>query len=176
MKQFVLFMAFAIMPILVSGQSDMIYLHNGKTIQGKVNKISEQTVLFTYEGEDAEQTLGKYAIAKIVYGKSGREQEVSEKIEIKNSDDWEKVLIIEDLDAVTGMNRIGEVKGKTSAYFNYRSAAGNDRKSEENLKKMAAEMGCPFILLTADKSAGVGYNQSGNVGQQQLKKGIAYKY
>lgn len=176
MKQFVLFVAFAIMPILVSGQSDMIYLHNGKTIQGKVNKISEQTVLFTYEGEDAEQTLGKYAIAKIVYGKSGREQEVSEKIEIKNSDDWEKVLIIEDLDAVTGMNRIGEVKGKTSAYFNYRSAAGNDRKSEENLKKMAAEMGCPFILLTADKSAGVGYNQSGNVGQQQLKKGIAYKY
>lgn len=176
MKQFVLFMAFAIMPILVSGQSDMIYLHNGKTIQGKVNKTSEQTVLFTYEGEDAEQTLGKYAIAKIVYGKSGREQEVSEKIEIKNSDDWEKVLIIEDLDAVTGMNRIGEVKGKTSAYFNYRSAAGNDRKSEENLKKMAAEMGCPFILLTADKSAGVGYNQSGNVGQQQLKKGIAYKY
>lgn len=176
MKQFVLFMAFAIMPILVSGQSDMIYLHNGKTIQGKVNKTSEQTVLFTYEGEDAEQTLGKYAIAKIVYGKSGREQEVSEKIEIKNSDDWEKVLIIEDLDAVTGMNRIGEVKGKTSAYFNYRSAAGNDRKSEENLKKMAAEMGCPFILLTADKSAGVGHNQSGNVGQQQLKKGIAYKY
>jgi sRNA-binding regulator protein Hfq len=164
------------MPILVSGQSDMIYLHNGKTIQGKVSKIAEHTVLFTYEGEDAEQVLGKYAIAKVVYGKSGREQDISEKIKINSADDWEKVIIIEDLDAVTGMSRVGEVKGKTAAYFNYRSAAGNDRKSEENLKKMAAEMGCPFILLTADKSAGVGYNQSGNVGQQQIKKGVAYKY
>ena len=51
-------------------QNDKISLHNGKTIEGTVVRIGEFTVIFKYANEDAEQTVGKYAVSKIIYGKS----------------------------------------------------------------------------------------------------------
>ena len=39
----------------------------------------------------------------------------------------------------------------------------------------AAKEGCPFILMTADKST-VGASSNGLGGSQNIKKGIGYKY
>ncbi|RXK86644.1 hypothetical protein [Filimonas effusa] len=161
---------------LVSAQSDKISLHNGKTVECTVVKVNEFTIIYKYVNEDAEQTISKYAVKQIVYGKSGRVEEVTKKIIVSSKDDWENVVILEDKSAVTGLNKVGEVRGKTSM-INYRTAAGGDKKAQEKLKKEAAEQGCPFVLITSDKDAGMaGSGSRGFGGVQSMKSGIAYKY
>ena len=166
----------ATLPFLANAQSDKIQLHNGKSISGKVIKVTEHTIVYTYDGEDAEQTFGKFAVASIVYGKSGREQEISPKVEVNGEADWEKVLIIESLEEVAGLKRVAEIKGKTS-FINYRTASGSDRKSLEKLKKEAATNKCSFVLLTSDKDIDRKSAGGGGFGQvQSIKKGVAYSY
>jgi len=155
--------------IAVSAQTDKIYLHNGKNVEGTVVRIAEFTVVYKYAGEDAEQTISKYAVEKIAYGKSGREEKVTDKIVVTSKDDWDKVVLLEDKSEVAGLTKVNEIKGKTSGWISYRTGAGKDRKSEERLKQDAAELGCPFVLLTADKDASL-------VSLSSIKKGIAYKY
>jgi sRNA-binding regulator protein Hfq len=161
---------------LASAQADKIFLHNGKTVEGSVVKVAEFTIVYKYLNEDAEQTISKYGVNKIVYGKSGRSEEITKKIVVSSKDDWESVVILEDKTAVSGLSKVGEIRGKTSM-INYRTAAGGDKKAQEKLKKEAAEQGCPFILITSDKDAGMaGGTSRGFGGVQSMKSGIAYKY
>ncbi len=67
-----------LLSVSVFAQVDKIIKHNGETVQGKVVKVEEYTIVFKYDGEDAENTLSKYAIEKIIYGKSGRVEAVTE--------------------------------------------------------------------------------------------------
>ena len=173
MKKFLL-LAVAFLGFAANAQVDEIYKHNGEVVEGKVIKLEEYTIIFKYDGEDAENTIGKYAIEKIVYGKTGRVEEVTEKIVVKGEDDWEKVVILEDKAYIAGLKKEGEVRGKTGL-INYHTGNTGDKKAEKKLKMAAAAMGCPFILQTADKST-VGANSNGLGGSQAIKKGIAYKY
>lgn len=154
-------------------QTDIIKMHNGETVKGKVLKVEEYTIVYKYEGEDAEVTVSKYAISNITY-KSGRVQEITEKINIKGEDDWEKVVIIEDKAYAAGLKKVDEVRGKTGL-INFQTGNSGDKKAEKKLKEAAALLGCPFILLTSDKST-VGANSNTIGGSQNIKKGIAYKY
>lgn len=155
-------------------QVDVITKHNGEVVKGKVIKLEEFTIIFKYDGEDAENTLSKYAVEKIVYGKSGRVEEVTEKIVVNGEDDWEKVVILEDKAYISGLKKEGEVRGKTGL-INYHTGNTGDKKAEKKLKMAAAAMGCPFVLQTADKST-VGASSNAIGGSQAIKKGVAYKY
>jgi sRNA-binding regulator protein Hfq len=173
MKKFLL-LAVAFLGFAANAQVDKIYKHNGEVVDGKVVKLEEYTVIFKYDGEDAENTIGKYAIEKIVYGKTGRVEEVTEKIVINGEADWEKVVILEDKAYIAGLKKVDEVRGKTGL-INYHTGNTGDKKAEKKLKIEAAKMGCPFILQTADKST-VGANSNSLGGSQVIKKGIGYKY
>lgn len=159
---------------LANAQSDVITKHNGESVNGKVVKLEEYTIIFKYDGEDAENTLSKYAVEKIVYGKSGRVENITDKIEVKGEDDWEKVVILEDKGYAAGLKKGEEVRGKTGL-INYHTGNTADKKAEMKLKKAAAIVGCPFILMTADKAT-VGFNSNQLGGSQAIKKGIGYKY
>ncbi|HBD26997.1 MULTISPECIES: hypothetical protein [Flavobacterium] len=173
MKKFLL-LAVAFLGFAANAQVDKIYKHNGEVVDGKVVKLEEYTVIFKYDGEDAENTIGKYAIEKIVYGKTGRVEEVTEKIVINGEADWEKVVILEDKAYIAGLKKVDEVRGKTGL-INYHTGNTGDKKAEKKLKIEAAKMGCPFILQTADKST-VGASSNSLGGSQVIKKGIGYKY
>ena len=173
MKEFLL-LAVAFLGFAANAQVDKIYKHNGEVVDGKVVKLEEYTVIFKYDGEDAENTIGKYAIEKIVYGKTGRVEEVTEKIVINGEADWEKVVILEDKAYIAGLKKVDEVRGKTGL-INYHTGNTGDKKAEKKLKIEAAKMGCPFILQTADKST-VGASSNSLGGSQVIKKGIGYKY
>lgn len=172
---------FAVITILfctsaVFAQNDVIYLHNGQKIEGAVFKVSEYTVSFAYANEDAEQTLGKYAVEKVVYGKSGRVQNITDKIIVQSEGDWRNVIVIDNKDEIAGLKRVDEVKGKT-AFINYRTGEGSDRKALEKLKKSAAAMHCQFIFITTDKDIDRKSDDGGSFGQlQSIKKGIGYSY
>ena len=96
MKKIILVLAMLISGTMANAQVDVITKHNGEVVKGKVVKLEEFTIIFKYDGEDAENTISKYAVEKIVYGKSGRIEEVTEKIVVSTEDDWEKVIILEE--------------------------------------------------------------------------------
>lgn len=159
---------------IANAQVDKIFKHNGEVVEGKVVRLQEYTIDFVYEGEDAENTIGKYAVEKIVYGKSGREEDITEKIDISGTNGWENVVILEDKSYIAGLTKVGEVRGKTGL-INFQTGNTGDKKAEKKLKMDAAEQGCAFILLTADKTT-VGANSNALGGTQAIKKGISYKY
>ena len=169
-----LLLAIAFTSFAVNAQVDKIYKHNGEVVNGKVMKLDEYTVVFKYDGEDAENSIGKYAIEKIVYGKTGRVEEVTEKITINGEEDWEKVVILEDKSYIAGLKKVGEVRGKTGL-INFQTGNTGDKKAQKKLKMDAAKQGCPFVLLTSDKTT-VGANSNSLGGSQAIKTGISYKY
>lgn len=174
MKKLLLLSLTILFTTLSNAQVDKISKHNGETVSGKVIKLEEYTVIFKYDGEDAENTISKYAIEKIVYGKSGRVEELTEKIVVSKEEDWEKVVILEDKAFTAGLKKGEEVRGKTGL-INYHTGNTGDKKAEKKLKMAAAAIGCPFVLMTADKST-VGASSNSLGGSQAIKKGIGYKY
>lgn len=163
-----IFVAFTSFGQASTATNDKMYEHSGQTIDVKVIKVGEATITYKYPGEDAEQTIGKLAVAKIIYS-SGRTEAVSDKVEIGDKNDWEKVQIVTDPSQVLGLKKGDEVRGKTSGMLSYNSAGSADKKAAKKLKEAAAEAGAPFVLLTADKSDGFGVKQS-------IKKGYLYTY
>lgn len=174
MKKIILVLAVLISGAMANAQVDVITKHNGEVVKGKVVKLEEYTIVFKYDGEDAENTISKYAVEKIVYGKSGRVEDVTEKIVVANEEDWEKVVILEDKAYIAGLKKAEEVRGKTGL-INYHTGNTADKKAEMKLKKAAAAIGCPFVLMTADKTT-VGANSNQLGGSQAIKKGVGYKY
>jgi hypothetical protein len=149
--------------------NDKLLKHSGETLEVKVIKVGETTITYKYPGEDAEQVIGKFAVAQIVYGGSGRKEDISEKIVVSGKDDWEKVEILTDKSQVIGLKKGEEVRGKTSGLISYNTAGSADKKATKRIKEAAAESGAPFVLLTSDKSDGFGVKQS-------IKNGVAYTY
>lgn len=174
MKKIILLLSVIFCSITANAQVDVITKHSGEVVKGKVVRIEDYSVVFKYDGEDAENSIGKYAIEKIVYGKSGRVEEVTEKITINSQDDWEKVIILEEKSYISGLKKVGDVRGKTGL-INFQTGNTGDKKAEKKLKMEAAALGCPFVFMTSDKTT-VGANSNAIGGTQAIKTGIAYKY
>lgn len=147
---------------------DKMLKHSGETLDVKIVKVGEEVITYKYPGEDAEQTIGKLAIASITYA-SGRKEDISEKIVISGKEDWEKVQILTDKSQVVGLKKGEEVRGKTSGLISYNTAGSADKKATKRMKEAAAELGAPFVLMTSDKADGFGVKQS-------IKNGVTYTY
>jgi len=68
------------MPVLAqspTGINDVILKVNGEEIQGRVTKVSEETITFVYPGETAEYTIKKSDVLKITHS-SGRVEMISQ--------------------------------------------------------------------------------------------------
>ncbi|APY01087.1 hypothetical protein [Lacinutrix venerupis] len=152
---------------------DEVYKHNGEVVKGKVVRVEEYTIVFVYQGEDTEYTIGKYAVEKIKHN-SGRVEDITDKIIVNNKDDWENVVILEDKSYIAGLKKGSEVRGKTGL-INFQTGNTGDKKAEKKLKMAAAKNGHPFILLTSDKST-VGASSNRLGGSQAIKKGVSYMY
>ena len=151
--------------VFVFGQVDKIYKHSGEVVEGYVKRVDEFTVEYTYQGEETLNTLSRYAVNKIFYGKSTRIEDISQEIEITDDKDWPKVMILEDKKLVAGLKRGASLKAKTG-WVNFRTGNGKDERTERVLKMEAADARCPFILLLSDKMAG----------SSSKKTGTCYKY
>ncbi len=159
---------------VANAQIDKIFKHSDEIVEGKVIRLDEYTIVFKYDGEDAENTIGKYAVQKIIYGKTKRQEDITEKLVINGEDDWEKVVILEDKGYISGLKKVGEVRGKTGL-INFQTGNTGDKKAQKKLKMDAAKQGCPFVLMTSDKTT-VGANSNAIGGSQAIKTGVGYKY
>lgn len=169
MKRMILTLVAGILSLAIYAQNDVMAKHSGEKLDVKVLKVSETTIVYKYPGEDAEQTIGKYAVASITYGTSKRKEVISEKIIISGKGDWEKVEILTDKNQVIGLKAGEQVRGKTSGMFTYHTAGSADKKATKKIKEAAAEAGAPFVLMTSDKADGFGAKQS-------IKNGVIYSY
>lgn len=111
---------------------------------------------------------------EIIYGSSGRVEEITEKIDVSGKDGWQNVVILEEKSYIAGLKKGEEIRGKTGL-INMQSGNTGDKKAEKKLKIEAAEQGCAFILMTADKTT-VGASSNRLGGTQAIKKGVAYSY
>lgn len=170
MKKILLLTALAFGSLITFAQTaDKMKKHSGETLEVKIIKVNETTINYKFPNEDAEQTIGKYAVADITYGTSGRKEVISPKVVINGKDDWESVQILTEASEVIGLKKGVEIKGKTAGMISYNTAGSADKKATKKLKEEAAENGAPFILMTSDKSDGYGVKQS-------VKKGVTYSY
>jgi hypothetical protein len=151
---------------------DKVIKHDRDTLSVKVIRVTDVSIVFKYEGEEAEQMLGRLAVKKIRYG-SGRTEEISEKYVVSGKDEWEKVQVVTDREMVAGLKKGEEIRGKTSGILSYNTAGSADKKAMRKLMEAAAEAGFPIVLITSDNDARV---LSGGLGAQGLKKGILYSY
>jgi len=65
--------------------ADQIFMTNGETIAAKIQKISPETISYTYLGETLENIVEKEEVEKIIF-KSGREQFFATKSSNKRAD------------------------------------------------------------------------------------------
>jgi hypothetical protein len=172
MKKITMTLLAAMIAVVSFAQADKMFKHTGETLEVKVVRVSDYSIIFKYPGEDAEQTIGKLAVEKIVYS-SGRTEQVPEKVSVSGATDWEKVQVLEDKTQIIGLKKMDEIRGKTSGLLSFHTAGSADKKATKKLKEAAAEMGAPFILMTSDNDARAGLGGGVNQG---IKKGFAYGY
>lgn len=150
--------------------NDIMQKHSGDSLSVKVIKVDQTTITFKYPGEDAEQTIGKFAVSTIIYGSSGRVEKISDKIEIRGDEDWEKVEIVTDKAQVWGLKKGEEVIGQTAPFFsNHLFVNSADKKATSKIKKAAAALKAPFVLITSDRVTSFDNIQS-------IKNGATYSY
>lgn len=169
MRKSILTLFTALFSLAVFAQNDQMVKHNGEKLDVKVIKVGETTITYKYPGEDAEQTIGKYAVASIKYGGSGRKETITQKVVVNGKSDWENVVILTDKSQVLGLKEGEAVRGKTSGLISYQTAGSADKKATRKIKEAAAEDGAPFVLMTSDKADGFGVKQS-------VKNGVTYSY
>jgi hypothetical protein len=159
--------------IFMNAQSDKIHKHNGQIISGKIIKIEKNTIVFIYDNESSEQIIGKYAVEKITHGSSGREEEISEKIVVSTSQDWEKVVVLYEKPYVAGLKKGEAIKGKIS-FINFHSEDSGFKKAEKKLKMEAAKKGYPFVLYSEEE---IDYSKINALDKPKIeKKGVMYTY
>lgn len=140
-----IFMLGCISMPFVSAQ-DIIVKHNGEKLNVKVNYMTESAIVFTINGEAKSDIIGKAKVEKIIY-KSGREEPITQKVEVHGKKDWDKIVVTRNPLYVVGLAKKGEIHIKPGKELHGIVSYGES--DVENMKKQAAAMGAHVIVLDA---------------------------
>jgi hypothetical protein len=152
------------LPVLAQASiNDKIFKHSGERIEGKISRIDTDIISYTIPSESVERSIGRWAVSKIEYA-NGKTENISDEIIVKGKKDWQKVMIVRNQEAVSGLIKGDEISAKTPQWsLSTISKRKTDEKSSENLRKSAASgYHAPIVLLTSDHA--------------DLKKGTIYTY
>jgi hypothetical protein len=149
-----------------------IYKLNGEVLSVKIIKISPSSVDFYIAGEETNiKQEPKSNLSKILYT-DGHEEIFSKTNEITSNtnypkingqNDWQLVVVTEDKSAIIGLKEVQKLKANSFWGGAIWTKKGVDA-CYADLKKKAAELGCPVVLVTDKKTGGV-----------TSVEGIAYK-
>lgn len=145
--------------------TDQIYKLNGEILYVKIVKILPASIDYYPAGEETilKQEL-KSNLFKIVY--SNGLVELFTKTEypkINSPDDWQLVIVTEDKTAVSGLTEVRRLKA-SSMWGGTGATNMGLNNCIRDLKKKAAKLGCPVVLLIDKK-----------MGMATSVEGIAYK-
>ncbi|TDE15283.1 hypothetical protein [Dyadobacter psychrotolerans] len=151
---------------------DLITTHGGNNMQVKVLAVNENSISYTFPGETVTNTIGKAAVNKVKYA-SGREETISDKVDVSGEEGWQHVIITNNPNEVIGLKRKGEVKGKAGGYWGMRTVKGADKKATERIKKDAIEMGAHVVFIQQHETTGRKMYYSN---PESIQSGTAYGY
>ncbi|MFT3884854.1 MAG: hypothetical protein QM724_05315 [Flavobacteriales bacterium] len=156
----------------VSFGQDRIITHANDTIHCKMIEVQEGGVKFKYPNEEALTSISKNVVHKVIFS-SGREQVISEKVIVKDENDWEKVQITNLESDVVGLKRVQTFTEKAKSATAMTSQGKVEKRTIEKLKKAAAKAGCHVVLImtTSGRSGGFG----GQVATSSMT-GVGYSY
>ena len=161
MKKY-LFIVCALLLAVQGKAQDVLVLHNGTSVNGKVIERKDKYITFVYQGEEAINTIGINAIHEIHY-QSGRTELVTKKVDIVSPVDWKKVRVVYDKDEVMGLRSLGQVEKHSTGTWSFSVTAGHF--SEKTLKKIrqeAAKRGGCIVLVLSSQSQSGGFFQDGH--------------
>lgn len=127
---------------------DLIIMFSKDTLNVTVVRNAPDVVEYKYENESAINVISKKQVHKIIYS-SGRVEICNEKKNlptISDKRDWEKVIITFDEKDVIGLNECGTIVGK-SGWGGVVSVPAGEHIMKD-MKKDAAELGAPIVLVT----------------------------
>ena len=151
MKKIILILTLVFGFNIATAQVDVIKKQIGEILKGKIISVDDNVIVFTYEGQNVEYTIAKNAVEKITYGRTGQVVQTSNKINLNGQADWQKVVIVENLNFTAGLE-VGVQLGTSADLANYQSSNGNSAVNKR-LKMQAATLGYPFILITTDAAS-----------------------
>ena len=149
MKKIILLLTLVFAFNIASSQVDVIKKQIGESLRGKIVSVDDNVIVFTYDGKNEEFTIAKNAVEKITYGRTGQVVQTSNKINVNGEADWQKVIIVENLNSTAGLE-VGAQIGISADLANYQS---NNLTVTKRLKMQAATLGYPFILITTDAAS-----------------------
>lgn len=129
----------------VSAQGDTLFLLNNEKVLGKVTKVSEIEIEYSFSGESLVNTISKSRVKEIHFG-NGRVQQITNLVKINGEEDWYKVQLTTIPSDVLGLVRKGEVNGKVWA-STMADITEIKKKAEMKVKKQAAAMGCHIVFI-----------------------------
>lgn len=141
---------------------DVLMLHNGDSVSGKVIERKDKYITFVYQGEESVNTIGVNAIHEIHY-QSGRTELVTKKIKIASSADWGKVRVVYDKDEVMGLRSLGQVEKHSTGTWSFYTTAGHfSEKTLKKLRQEATKRGGCIVLVFSSQSQSGGFFQDGH--------------
>lgn len=154
MNKFVLLLAILSSQII---KADVIQLHYGEPLNGKVTEITDEYIKYIPDDENLVRTIGRLPVHRIEFD-NGKVEEISSLIVVNDpKKDWENIVIVYDKNAVKGMTKIGEgLKKANSAWSTNTKKDGLERKVFEKLKKECAKQGGKVLLVTRKDSQSQG--------------------
>jgi hypothetical protein len=159
---------------------DSLFMISGEVLNVKVTKITDQEVTFVYQNETVENVEKKSRISKIVFS-SGRIQNISSRIIIKDENDWTKVVITNVQDDVKGLINKGQVYGEGKGGLFGNVGGHNLQKIEEYtleiIKREAAKKGAHIVFIHTKTMKPLEQNAAGNYTPAKVNiTGAAYGY
>ena len=154
-------MLFFLLVLGLQPELDTITFRDSKTVQAVALEVTPELVKYQLPGDRVINSAAKVTIAKIEYA-NGKVTEFEGLPVIRGKHDWKKVIITRNPDDVKGLKRVAEIKGRSG--HGGLSAGLGVRNAENALKKKAAKLKCPVVLVDrTSKAFGV------------MIKGVAYK-
>lgn len=168
-------LVFLCFSVFAHAQQDTIFFGNEKLIV-TVKEVGEESIKYTYPGEDIINSIYKNSVSKISY-RSGRVQIFREAVNfhpVNSVSEWERVSISQLESEVKGLFKVGDVSAKAKGGTALTGEARVKDRAFKKLKIRTAMLGGNVIYMTQLDSKGNQYNSWMSQSAEANLSAIAY--
>ena len=140
---------FILITASLSAQTHQMIKHDGATVDINFIKTENNLMYFSLPQSMEEQSISKYAVAKLTKKSNITLVMVSEKIQLNGKSNYDKVVVLQKHETL-GLKESGII---TSFYSGTKgeSRLSFSENGKKRLKQNAAQNGAPFIVILSNK-------------------------
>ncbi len=178
MKRFFVIVTFILSSFFSMGQeqqvaaqepADTIVLISGRKIAGMVQGVTTSKIFYYLLDNKELKDIDRKLVHKVLYRVGPVEVFNSLAVTMIEEDDWQTVIITDNVNDVEGLFALGEIVIQSSAQA--RTARAAKKSAEIRMKKRAVNMGGIVVLITRQEAKG-GYGEI----PTHLVEGVVYGF